>query len=267
MAISLSDIEFFLSGGSSNSNSMFSIGGLPSGFVILGTLNNLFPNITSEQAESGRTDYRCFYVFNGSETDSLFDSQISLESQDAGGSNVQIGVERSTEIQRLGIVGPAYFGSLTLRYGSQVFVANWGTSAGEFETNLQAGLVALGLGGVSVSTELNVNNYAFTISFSGASDNRSHPLLEVVQNGLLAPSTPTVSISRVSSGSPVNSVATQLSVDTVPPARVSFSGSGINVGTLGPGDGLPVWVRRTTPARTEYQERDGFNFRISGRPF
>ena len=132
MAISLSDIEFFLSGGSSNSNSMFSIGGLPSGFVILGTLNNLFPNITSEQAESGRTDYRCFYVFNGSETDSLFDSQISLESQDAGGSNVQIGVERSTEIQRLGIVGPAYFGSLTLRYGSQVFVANWGTSAGEF---------------------------------------------------------------------------------------------------------------------------------------
>jgi hypothetical protein len=267
MAINLSDIEFFLSGGSSNSNPALSLGGAPSGFVILGTLNNLFSNVTSEQAESGRTDYRCFYVFNGSETDSLLDSEIFLESQDAGGSRAQIGVEKSTEVQRIGIVGPAYFGSLTLRYDSQVFVANWGTSAGQFEANLQSELVDIGLDGVSVSTVVSGNNYSFTISFFGASDNRSHPLLEVVQNGLLAPSTPTVSISRVSSGAPVNSVATQLSVDTVPPARVVFSDSKIAIGTLAPGDGVPVWVKRVTSAGTEYQERDGFNFRISGKPF
>lgn len=216
---------------------------------------------------SGKTDYRCFYVFNGSETDSLFGTEIFLGPQDSGGSSVQIGVEKSTDLQRIGIVGPAYFGSLTLRYGTQVFVADWGTSAGQFEANLQSKLESIGLEGVSVATVVIGNNYSFTISFLGASDNRSHPLLEVVQNGLLAPSTPTVSITRIASGSPINSVASQLSVDTVPPARVVFSDSRIVIGTISPGDSFPVWVKRVTLAGTEYQERDGFNFIISGRPF
>lgn len=266
MAIQLSDIGFFLSGGSTNSNPSASLGGSPSGSVLQGSMNNLFSDIASEDATNGKTDYRCFYVFNKSEVDHLYDAEIYLESQVANGATVSIGVQTSTEVQRISIVGPVYFGGLDMRYGSQDFTVAWGGSAGAFETNLQAGLGGIAPG-VSVATEVQGNNYKFTISFLGGSDKRSHPLLEVMNNGLLAPDTPIVSVARVAEGSPINSVAPLLSVSSVPPARVSFQGSTIAVGDLGPGDGLPVWVKRVTPAGTDYIKNDGFTFGIFGRPF
>lgn len=270
MAISLSDIEFFLSGGSTNSNPNNSIGGAPSGFLVLGSANNLFSDISSENATAGRTDYRCFYVSNGSATETLYDAEIYFKEQSPGGSTVSMGVQNSTEIQKISIVGPVYFGDLTLRYDSSEFAAAWGGSAGVFETNLQTGLSAI-TEGVSVSTLVQGNNFYFTISFLEDSDNRSHPLLEVVANGLLAPDTPIVSISRIAAGAPINSVASLLSVETVAPARVSFyssdENSRLSIGTLKPGDKVPVWIKRTTPASTDYMEVDYFKFQISGRPF
>lgn len=266
MAIKLSDIGFFLSGGSTNSSPNASLGGSPSGFILLGTMNNLFSDITSEEAQSGKTDHRCFYLFNNSEVDYLYDSEVYIETQVANGATVSIGVQKSTEVQKVSIVGPVYFGDMDMRFGSQEFNVAWGGSAGAFETNLQAGLGAIAPG-VSVSTEVEGNNYKFTISFSGDSDNKSHPLLEVVRNGLLAPDNPIVSISRIAGGSPINSVAPLLSVSSVPPARVSFQDSPIAIGDLGPGDGLPVWVRRITPSGTDYIKNDGFTFGVSGRPF
>lgn len=270
MAISLSDIEFFLSGGPTNSSPNNSLGGQPSSFLVLGSMNNLFSDVSSENADSGRTDYRCFYIFNTNTADTLYDAKIFIGEQGPGGSSVAVGVGNSTEIQRINIVGPVYFGNLLMRYDSAEFTAAWGSSAGEFETNLQSELGSIAPG-VSVSSLVQGNNYQFTISFFGDSDKRSHPLLEVVNNGLLAPDAPIVSVSRIASGSPINSIAPTIPVDTAPPANVSFynadESSKLSIGTLNPGDGVPVWIKRTTQPNTEYMEADYFKLKISGRPF
>lgn len=270
MAISLSDIEFFLSGGPTNSNPNNSLGGQPSSFLVLGSMNNLFSDISTEEADSGKTDYRCVYVFNESETDSLYETKVYFGEEGSGGSSVMLGTYTATEIQKVGIIGPVSSGSVEFRYDSTNFTVNWGASAGQFETNLQAALNGVAPG-TSVSTSVQGNSYYFTVSFLGESDNRSHPLLVMVNNGLLAPDTPIVSISRVAEGSPINSVAPLISVETVPPTKVVFQNadesSKLIVGTLGPGDGVPIWIKRITPAGTDYMEKDYFKFKITGRPF
>lgn len=61
MPISSSEIKFYLSGGASNSDPAASIGGAIS-TTVAGT--NLFANVNSSDAASGRTYYRCIYVKN-----------------------------------------------------------------------------------------------------------------------------------------------------------------------------------------------------------
>lgn len=270
MAISISDIEFFLSGGSTNSNPGNSLGGPPSGFLLLGSANNLFSDVSSETASAGRTDYRCFYIANGSSADSLYEAEIYLEEQGSGGSAVSLGIRNSTDKQKISIVGPAYFGSLKLRYDSTEFTAQWGTSPEQFRTSLQEQMSIVAPGS-TVQLEVQGNKYYLTIIFSGDSDNRSHPLLEVMENNLLAPDTPIVSILKVAAGSPLNSLAPSIAVETVPPSGVVFyqadESSKLSIGTLRPGDKVPVWIKRATPAGTDYVENDYFKFRITGRPF
>lgn len=270
MAIQVSDIEFFLSGGPNNSNPNLSVGGRPSSIILLGTKNNLFADIANEQATNGRTDHRCFYVKNTSASEILYNSEIHLEDQASGGSFVELGIKRSTELQKVVVSGAVTSGTLTLIYDSEELVVPWGASAGSFEASLQS-LLGSVAPGVVVSTNLQGSIYTFSVSFAGDSDNRSHPILRVSNNSLVGPSTPVVSVSRAMEGSPINSVAPILSVETVPPSGVNFQETGsesrISLGTLHPGDSAPVWVRRTTSPGTEYLENDGFTFRISGRPF
>jgi hypothetical protein len=95
MTISANEIQFFLSGGPTNTNPNSSIGGAISSSPVLGMLNNLFRDITSEEAASGRTDYRCVYIKNASSSDSLYDAEIYVYSQSSAGSNVTIGTSSS----------------------------------------------------------------------------------------------------------------------------------------------------------------------------
>jgi hypothetical protein len=65
MSFSKSDVGFFLSGGSSNTDINLSLGNAISSFQITsGLLNNLFPDTTPQEALSGITRYRCFYIKN-----------------------------------------------------------------------------------------------------------------------------------------------------------------------------------------------------------
>jgi hypothetical protein len=239
-------------------------------------MNNLFSDISSESAETGKTDYRCFYIFNKSQVDSLYDAKVYFEQQGTEGSSVTVGINKSTEIQKIIMTPRIFSGSLELRFGSDDILVNWGSSAGEFETNLQVALQAF-VPGTVVSTDIQEESFAnqiynFTISFSGESDNKGYPLLAVKNNQLLASgSYPSISISRVSAGGPINSIAQVIPTDTTPPAGVVFynstKSSRLSIGTLGPGNGVPIWIKRITPLNTQYLEEDYFEFRISGRPF
>lgn len=91
MSITADQISFLLSGGTSNSNPARSIGGAASSIPVLGTLNNLFSDITSAEATAGKTDYRCFYIKNGSSS-TLYSTSVYIDSQSSGGSKVQIGL-------------------------------------------------------------------------------------------------------------------------------------------------------------------------------
>ena len=65
MVFQKTDIAFFLSGGVSNTDINLSIGNAISNTNIsTGLQNNLFPDVTPNQAISGITRYRCFYVRN-----------------------------------------------------------------------------------------------------------------------------------------------------------------------------------------------------------
>lgn len=81
MPITSSDIEFRLSGGSSNSNPDASLGGAKSSVeVVDDTLNNLFDTVTGAEAATGDVEYRCIYVHNGNAELTMIGTKFSIQS-------------------------------------------------------------------------------------------------------------------------------------------------------------------------------------------
>jgi hypothetical protein len=65
MAIISSEIQYRLSGGASNSVASASIGGAKSSTAITtGVANNLFDNVSGDEAAAGDVEYRCVYIHN-----------------------------------------------------------------------------------------------------------------------------------------------------------------------------------------------------------
>lgn len=65
MPLASGDIEYRLSGGSSNTDVDGSVGGaISSTEVTSGALHNLFDVVSSSEASAGDTEYRCIYVIN-----------------------------------------------------------------------------------------------------------------------------------------------------------------------------------------------------------
>lgn len=271
MAISGNDIQFKLSGGRNNSNPSLSIGGEMSSFPVIGTVNNIFRDVTKEEALSGKTDYRCVYIHNESDSETLFNTSLAIDAQGSAGSNVQMGISIATEIQTLQIKGNPTSGSLVLLYGSRTFEVNWSsnfsTFADSFISSLNlpgttAQLFALG-GGVQsgASQELNL-----TLQFSGNQDKRSHPRIEIKSNNLIGVDKPIVTFARSVSGAPVNSTAPTVASEIANPNGVIFSSQPIQIGELRPGDKIPIWFKRNTPPATQFSDKDFFVLRISGSP-
>lgn len=266
--IQASDIAFLLSGGSSNHDPSFSLGGAPSASSVTGVVNSLFSDVAAAAATSGSTDHRCIYILNKSETETLYSASVHVQVQSPGGAYAEVGVAKSTEVQTIQVSGSPTSGPIDFRLGSAEFSGSWDGSSSAFLSSLVASLAGAGLGDLSVSYAYGAA-HVFTLSFRGSLDNKSHPLVEVVNNGL-SPSC-SVSVSRHTQGSPINSVAPLIATTSTPPAGVSFQqtspSSRIAVGDLGPGDSMPVWVRRTTPAGTGFKESDSVTIRLSGNPF
>jgi hypothetical protein len=73
MPIVASDIKFYLSGGASNSDPLLSLGGIISS-TQAGT--NIFANVSSSDAASGKTYYRCIYIKNTHATLALESAKV-----------------------------------------------------------------------------------------------------------------------------------------------------------------------------------------------
>lgn len=97
MPVSISDVQFRLSGGSANTNPNNSLGGQISTTQINPTNpQNLFDNISSAEASAGDIEYRCFYVFNSNATDTFFEVTVYISSQTTSTStSIEIGADPS----------------------------------------------------------------------------------------------------------------------------------------------------------------------------
>lgn len=81
MAIVASDLLFYLSGGAGNSDPDASLGGIISTTQITDASdNNLFDDVSGDEASSGDTEYRGLYLFNNHATITLQNSKIWFSS-------------------------------------------------------------------------------------------------------------------------------------------------------------------------------------------
>jgi len=269
--IDINDIEFRYSGGGSNNNANFSLGGTRSVFVIGNGINNLFDNVNESQSEDGHVDFRCFYLINTSITNTLFSTTAWITNV-TGGSTVEFGIRvPATDLQQITVTGTTTGGSFILTHeGTNTTAIAWDTDAAVWAQNIEDGLNGISyLEGVNVIAAPSGGNTIFNVSFGGRYDQRSHDLLVVNSNDII-PAT-SVSITKFTEGSPINTTAPAIATETTPPTLVGFSSpteaSPLTIGTIRPSDLVPCWIKRTTLAGVDPKPSDGFGFRIVGEPF
>ena len=94
----LSQITFFLSGGTNNLSPSLSLGGSPSTKEVTSSINNLFSRVTKDESQNGGDRYRCIYVFNNT-TATLTNCQAWATSGTA--SEITLGIESANDFQRV----------------------------------------------------------------------------------------------------------------------------------------------------------------------
>lgn len=96
MTITTSDLDFYLSGGASNTSGDASLGGAISSTAPSTHVNELFDYVSAVEAEGGDTEYRCIYVKNGNATFTLFNSVLWISTNTPSVyTDVQIGLGTS----------------------------------------------------------------------------------------------------------------------------------------------------------------------------
>lgn len=269
------EIVMVLSGGAGNSDARHSLGGDPSGFPVpLPPKNNLFGNITEEQALSGYVDHRCVYFFNHSTTTTLAEAKLFVYQEVEGGADIALGFIARNDIQRILISGEPSGGKFDLEYtdeeGIHVVQVPFDPDVNAWAATFSLALNSeTPLRGASVAGIKGPHSTMFTVSMTEQDGLRYHQIMKVGSNSLGG--NPTITVSKVSDGSPINALAPLLSSELAIPPGVVFYTPTINeplaIGTLRPGDGLPVWIKRVVGRQTDAVLGDGFTLRLSGKLF
>jgi hypothetical protein len=269
--IQKTDISLVLSGGSSNADPANSLGGDPSNVAIPSGINNLFADASDTDAQLGRVDYRCFYVFNDNPTDVFKSVKVWVDSEIAAGATVQLGINAQDDLQIIAVTGNVSGGSLALTLDGSPFSFAFNNDLAVWGQNLQNALNGLSsVSGASVSVAKFGTTVTFQIVFQGDDSNRYFTPLVLTTNSLTGVGSIVVSLSKLVDGSPINSIAPAIDQSTTVPVGVNFvnsdSESFIPVGNLRALEGFPVWVKRTIAAETDPIGDDGFSLGLSGNP-
>lgn len=272
--IKASDISTNLSGGTNNADPELSLGGDPSVYDVTTGLQNLFANVTAEEALAGLTDYRCFYVFNNSLTDTFYNVYLYFENYLDSVPQLSLGLNLANDTQKITISGEIDSGNIILRYGDSPYYytgnIDWGGSYTQFRENIQNALNSIGgLTGVQVLADNIGSVYNFEIVFTNNDGNKYHPNLYVQNNNLVTVSaaTPTIVITKIVNGSPINTIPDLVEPYIAPLGVVFYNSSSTNVkdvGTLLPSEGFPVWVKRIIPINSDPSSASGATFKIKG---
>jgi hypothetical protein len=257
--IAINDIGVVYSGGSTNTNPDLSLGGNPSGYPVLGYMNNLFANISETERANGKVDYRCVYIVNNNSTDAFYDVVATVSYQIPGGSDARIGVQKLTDTQTVTITPPGP-GSYQLSYLGTTLINVPDQTAASLQLALNA---AISTGAVVTS---DISGYILTIKFLGADNTRYFSLLSSNTIG--------VTTGKVQNGGPINRIADPIPNEITPPGGITFgynTSSDTSVSAtiveLRHGEFFPLWVQRSTPAGITQQDDDGFTLRLTGNLF
>jgi len=272
------DVRFFFSGGLTNNNPDASLGGNISAFWL--TNKKLFSDISADEAQIGKTDYRCIYInnVNEEETAVLFNVGLFLESQVEGGGEITIGTIIDNERQDVIVTNGTEVsgGHFILKYYNLVsenwinFQVDWAEDLNDWGDNFEIAIRGLsGLENVTVTPSSSGSNVTFKIDFLGNAESRYHESIEWVSsttdfNDVGAVVTPV----KVKSGGPIMLVADEISSDVVPPTNISFSNptivNPIDISMLRPGEFFQIWIKRVVDSSTVAIEEDGFRIRLRG---
>lgn len=271
MVVESSDISLVLSGGSSNTLASDSLGGDPSFKAISNEMNNLFDDNTSNQIDSGYTDYRCIYIFNDGDS-AFYNVYVYISNETTDGADINIGVSTSlTDTQRIKIVNGLLVtsGSINLSYSGNSVVIPHNSDLSVWSSNFENQFNSIDpLSGVNCSFNISGNDVFFEISFLDLDDNKYHDTISLVSNSLVGVD-PSVVITKLIDGGPINTVATEIGFATNEPASVSFDSYTISnklfIGTLYPNEGFPLWFKRTVNSTVSFLE-DSVSIRVEGTP-
>lgn len=279
MYISNGDISITLSGGSENSSYEASLGGAPSNYPIIG--ERLFEDISEKEALEGFQDYKCIYINNNSFDATLYEAVIYTESKKDSDVFTELGFIVSNERQSITInkFNKVIGGSFKLVYidysGQTEVTVLWNESASILAENLQNSLRSINnLQDVLVYGNLSGDNLILEINYIENSGGRYHELIQETSNDLEIDNPEqgdgNISITRNVFGSPINNQAEEISTSFTTPFGVSFNSfnsreNAYSIGTIRPGDVIPVWIKRVAPEGTKGLEGDGINIRVEGK--
>ncbi len=266
-----SDISLVLSGGSLNADPNESLGGDPSSTPVPDDINNLFDDISNDEVEAGKIDYRCFYIFNDHGTDTFKSVFLWIDSEVESGAFATLGVNLQNDLQLLAVTGTVTGGTLTVELDGNPATFSYDTDLQQWGSNFEDALNGLpGISGVQVSVSLFSGTATFQAVFQGSVENRYFPVMSVTSNDLTGTGAITASFTKLVDGSPINSIAPQIDLATSPPSGVTFTETSVDgkmgIGNLRASEGFPVWVRRDTPPGSTPLANDGFTFKMEGDP-
>lgn len=97
MAVGPGDIQLWLSGGTSNTQTAGCLGGARSTAAQVGSdvNGNLYDIVTADQANQGVTEYRCVYIRNNDSNENWTNVKYWIESGSSGGDKISIAVGTS----------------------------------------------------------------------------------------------------------------------------------------------------------------------------
>lgn len=95
MAIIASDIKFYLSGGTSNSDGDASLGGAISTTELTTGLHDLFDQVSSSESSAGSVEFRCIYVKNTHGSLSLTTAKAWISANVSGDTELDIAIGAS----------------------------------------------------------------------------------------------------------------------------------------------------------------------------
>ena len=259
-----SDIEFFLSGGLTNSDPTKSLGGVVS---TVHAESDLFEDFRPEYASTGLTEYRCLYLFNRLNVP-LVNVKIWLEKYSSSSTGIVFGVDESDDIQEISMSFLSGVGTATFDFNGNDIVVNGSPDLDVFAQNLQDSLRNnTDLSEVEVSGRTEDSGFIFSVIFTGADGSRNQSFIALKDNNLAG--SPEITIQKVQEGSPINAIAEETADNITAPSNPIFKeiteSSPISL-ALGVDEGFPLWIKRVVEANPDPVENDRFSIKMITTP-